>query len=267
VELSDIARFAADFTAREERNTVHADEALEPGLAGVHIFDVPLFGVASASDPIFERYREPGVVGAFFLPPSAWLPGAKSVISYFLPFSETVRASNRTPGDPSAAWLHGRIEGQQFLDKLSLAIRDFLASAGFPSVVPAREKGFRVIFDEKAGLIASSWSERHIAYTAGLGTFGLSKNLITKSGSAGRFGSVVTALDLPPTPRPYTGVYDYCNRCGACAGRCPVGAIRVESGKDKLLCRTRQGDIERAYAPRYGCGKCQTAVPCESSIP
>jgi hypothetical protein len=218
----DIARFAADFTAREERNTVHADEALEPGLAGVHIFDVPLFGVASASDPIFERYREPGVVGAFFLPPSAWLPGAKSVISYFLPFSETVRASNRTPGDPSAAWLHGRIEGQQFLDKLSLAIRDFLASAGFPSVVPAREKGFRVIFDEKAGLIASSWSERHIAYTAGLGTFGLSKNLITKSGSADA-SAAWSQRWICRQPKTYTGVYDYCNRAVPARDAAPWG--------------------------------------------
>ncbi len=241
MELSDIARFAADLTARDERNTVHADEALEESLSGLHIFDTPLFGAASASTRFLKASANPGRRGVF--PPAPVLAaGRKSVISYFLPFSEAVRASNRAPGDPSAAWLHGRIEGQQFLDKLSLAIRDYLASA-VSGVVPTREKGFRVFFDEKAGLISSSWSERHIAYAAGLGTFGLSKNLITQRGSAGRFGSVVTALDLPPTARTYTGVYDNCNMCGACAGRCTVGAIRVETARTRCSAAPGRGKL------------------------
>jgi epoxyqueuosine reductase len=41
---------------------------------------------------------------------------------------------------------------------------------------------------------ASSWSERHAAYAAGLGTFGLCDGLITARGKAVRFGSIISKL-------------------------------------------------------------------------
>jgi epoxyqueuosine reductase len=267
MELNELARLAADLTASDERNTILAPEALEPALAGVRIFDAPIFGVAAADDPLFEEYRHPEVVGEFFLPPGAWLPGAKSVVSFFLPFTEEVRASNRLYGEPGNAWLHGRIEGQKFLDKLSLALRDHLRAAGFAGVVPILEPGFHRVIDRENNIISSTWSERHVAFAAGLGTFGLSKNLITRLGMAGRFGSVVTELELPPTERPYTEIYEYCNMCRACVPRCPADAIDPEDGKDKRICHSRQELMKKRYTPRYGCGKCQTAVPCEHSIP
>ena len=267
MELTDLIRFAADFTANDGRNAILASEALEPALAGVRIFDAPIFGVAAADDSLFDDYRRPEVIGEYFLPPGTWLPGAKSVVSYFLPFSKTVRVSNRRRGEPAAAWLHGRIEGQQFLKKLSLALKDYLETAGFPSVVPILEPGFYKVIDKENNIFSSSWSERHVAYAAGLGTFGLSKNLITRLGSAGRFGSVVTELELPPTQRPYTAVYEYCSMCLSCVGRCPVEAIDPEKGKDKLVCRIHAELMMELYNPRYGCGKCQTAVPCEYAIP
>lgn len=74
----------------------------------------------------------------------------------------------------------------------------------------------------------SNWSERHIAFVAGLGTFGLSKSLITKRGCAGRYGSVITSLPFKSIRREYDGVYDYCSMCGECIARCPSGAITKE---------------------------------------
>jgi ferredoxin len=55
--------------------------------------------------------------------------------------------------------------------------------------------------------------------------------------------------------------------CGACAANCPVGAISIESGKNHLLCSKYLNSAEKRYAPRYGCGKCQVAVPCENASP
>jgi hypothetical protein len=64
-----------------------------------------------------------------------------------------------------------------------------------------------------------------------------------------------------------------------CAERCPVGAIRTDlpdkraSGHDKLKCRghlnpTTSDWVKSHYGfDGYGCGLCQTAVPCESKIP
>ena len=72
---------------------------------------------------------------------------------------------------------------------------------------------------------------------------------------------------LPPTPRRYRGVYDYCTRCGACVRRCPARAISLETGKDQLACWTFLNRTKLRCAPRYGCGKCQVAVPCERRIP
>jgi len=79
--------------------------------------------------------------------------------------------------------------------------------------------------------------------------------------------SVITDAPFPATPRPYSEPYEYCTFCGACAHRCPVDAISAERGKDIVLCSDYIDHTEIAYAPRYGCGKCQLSVPCETGIP
>lgn len=122
----------------------------------------------------------------------------------------------------------------------------------------------------------STWSERHAAYAAGLGTFGLSKGLITKKGMAGRFGSVITNAEFSPSIRSYSSPFEYCIMCGACMEKCPVGAIDKARGyalgKDQLICGPYVGSSKLPpHGPhqriRYGCGKCQSGVPCESSLP
>ena len=113
----------------------------------------------------------------------------------------------------------------------------------------------------------SNWSERHVAYVCGLGTFSLSKGLITERGVSGRFGSVVTDAPLPVTKRRYTGLYDYCLMCGACVRNCPAQAISLEHGKSHHLCCSYFDTLREKYAPRFGCGKCQVNVPCERRIP
>ena len=114
--------------------------------------------------------------------------------------------------------------------------------------------------------IASDWSERHAAYAAGLGTFGLTRALITEKGIAGRFGSLLISLKLEPDERPYTGLQDYCIRCGACIKRCPVHAISLERGKDQFLCALRVVPSKKITKPCYGCGKCQVEANCPIKI-
>lgn len=225
------------------------------------IFDIPLVGIADAKDKLFCELKKPDVVGEHYLLPGEWLPGTKSVLSYFLPFSEDVRRANRIGELPAIEWLYGRIEGEAFNHELLRFIVDLLKRIGYEAAAPAIDSRFQVV--EKR----SNWSERHTAYIAGLGTFGLSKSMITKKGCAGRFGSVVTSVELPPSPREYKGIYDNCNMCGACISRCPSGAIKKE-GKDVFVCsHYLDTQIMPRFSPRYGCGKCQTAVPCEFGIP
>lgn len=269
-----IAEFQRRFTACPG-NTLTEANAIAPELVGLSLFDAPLIGVAKADDPLFEVFRAPEVIGPWHKSPLDWLPGAKSVLSLFLPFTEPVRVSNRgARTDPSPQWLHGRVEGQAFINAFTERLRDWLTEQGFEACVPALDPGFQAYSaknpltgqpDDSA--FGSNWSERHAAYVCGLGTFGLSKGLITRKGMAGRFCSVITNLELEPDLRSYTGVYDNCTLCGACVRRCPVQAISLETGKDHRICKVKQDESSRTFAPRYGCGLCQTGVPCEHQIP
>ena len=114
--------------------------------------------------------------------------------------------------------------------------------------------------------LRSNWSERHAAFIAGLGTFSLNRSLVTALGSAGRLGSVIADIELEATPRGYEQVDEYCTKCGICIQRCPPEAVS-EGGKDNAVCMRFLEEVLLRHKPRYGCGKCQPDVPCESGIP
>jgi len=262
---------ATEFLRTHKMSVVLEEDALRPDIVGMRIYEDPLFAVGDAADPLFEGLRSPEVIGEEVMLPNEWLPGAKSVISFFLPFTERVRRSNSEMiAKASDEWLHARIEGQLMLDILTRFIAGELEKQGFKAVVPAIDPRF-----DKFAPYASNWSERHTAYICGLGTFGLSKGLITKKGIAGRFGSIITDAPLPVTEREYSSPFEYCTMCGKCANNCPLNAIDpskgVAEGKSHRICSiiTSQklpphGKNQRI---RYGCGKCQVCVPCESCIP
>ena len=256
-------------------NFVSKEAALRPDLEGLRLFDAPIFGVAAADDPIFTDFQKPGVIGPWHKTPLEHMPSAKSVLSVCLPFSERVRASNRTETHTgSHEWMHARMEGQDFQNAFVKALRKRLSNEGVSACVPMLDgvfrsfnygKGLEAYPDVSENTFTSNWSERHAAYAAGLGTFGLSKGLITERGIAVRFSSLILDCALTPTPRAYSGVYDYCTRCGACAKRCPVHAISLETGKAHVPCHEHVQGTARDW--RIGCGLCQTDVPCEKGIP
>lgn len=242
-----------DFVAQSPENHI-------PELGDMQIYDAPLIGVAAVNDLLWSELPKPRVVGPHFMMPEQWLAGAKSVISYFLPFSERVRESNRAAGEPSHEWLVGRFEGEMF----NLSVRRFLVTAveraGGQAVSPGVDPRLAIMM---APQFTSNWSERHVAHIAGLGTFNLNRSFITSRGAAGRLGSVITTLELEPTPRSYKRHDDYCINCGYCIPRCPPRAISMEEGKDNFACSKFINEVKARHDPRYGCGKCQTNVPCE----
>ncbi len=242
------------------------------------IYESPLIGLGSAGDELFQDFKKPEIIGPWHMSPEEWLDGAKTVVSLFFPFSEGVRAPHRKScGDIPFEWLYARIEGQALLDDIMAKAAKALSAHGVKAVVPAADSRFKTIQGGKGGIqgyaeinensFGSTWSERHAAYVCGLGSFGLSKGIITKKGMAGRFASIIIDLELEADVRPYSGVYDYCTKCGACVRRCPVNAISLEKGKDHTVCGPWVDKSRQSYAPRYGCGLCQTRVPCEAGIP
>jgi epoxyqueuosine reductase len=243
----------ADFTHNSPENFLNDLDMMQ-------IYDQPLIGIAAASDPLWEKLKEPQVMGPQHLTPEEWLIGAKSVISYFLPFTEDIRTSNRSKGLPSKEWLYGRYEGEMFNTSLRSYIVGEIEASGGRALAPIFDKRFEIVNH------VSNWSERHAAFIAGLGTFSLNDSLITTSGAAGRFGSVIVDLDFETTPRLYEEIDEYCTKCGECMDRCPPRAI-TENSKDNEACSKFLDKMLKLNEPRYACGKCQTGVPCEYRNP
>lgn len=259
-------------------NILTADMDIEPQYVGLRLYDAPLIGFGSAHDALYDEYKKPGIIGPWHMSPEEWLPGAKSVISIFLPFSEEVRSSNAKETEhASIPWVYARIEGQQYVGKFISAFTARLKENGCSGCIPQMDPRWQAVH-AGSGIdgypeamtpltFGSRWSERHTAFVCGLGTFGLSKGIITERGMAGRFCSVVTDLEVEPDVRPYTEIYENCIHCNACVRRCPVDAIDPVTGKNHSTCFGFMGLSKKMFAPRYGCGLCQTAVPCEACNP
>jgi epoxyqueuosine reductase len=245
-------------------------------------FGTPLIAFAAADDPLFDRYRE--VVCPDHLSPLAFLEdlGADpqqggTVVCWSLPIVEPTRQSNRPESQwPSRPWARTRQFGEAFNVSLRRHVTAFLTNAGYRAVAPQLSPLWREIADGGNAPL-STWSERHAAYAAGLGTFSLNDALITPHGIAHRLGTVITDLLLSPSHRPYANHTANClhfpnGECGLCIERCPVGAIS-SAGHDKKRCRDYvYGNVPQEVGERFGvktagCGLCQTGVPCEAGIP
>lgn len=266
----------ADFVRQSPLNYVTEQMAISPEDIGKRLYDDPIVKIGSADDPMWQQLKESTAIGAHFIAPKEWLSEARSVVSYFAPFSDYVVEGNRADAlKVGNGWLYARVEGQAFLTEVNHFLERWFVEQGFKAISPYASDDFKYVFEagtndniaDKSLSFTSNWSERHVAYVCGLGTFGLSKGIITERGMAGRFGSVVTNTPLATTPRPYSDIYEYCTKCGACARQCPANAITLAEGKSHPKCCAYVNIMRERYAPRFGCGKCQVAVPCERSIP
>jgi epoxyqueuosine reductase QueG len=263
ISRKDIEGFLQEFSETSTHNRVPADSALSPECAGIRMYDPPLVGVSSARDELYITFKRSEIVGEKHMLPDEWMGGAVSVISMFNPFTQQVKESNTGGTVPSLEWLHARTEGQTYIVAAAQALADYVRSKGAQAMVPAADGRFEIYKEPK---IYSNWSERHAAYSAGLGTFSLNRAFITQKGIAGRLCSVITDFGLTADKRKYTGVYDNCSLCGACRKACPAEAIN-KYGKAHEPCYTFMEKVNKQYPSYHGCGKCQCGMPCESGIP
>jgi epoxyqueuosine reductase len=248
-------------------------------------WDEVLIGFSSGADPLYEAYKDlvgethwtPLEVFSIQFPDVAVSPDDLTVVSWILPQREATKADNRKETFyPSRRWVQARFPGEEFNNSLRRHVVQELDSKGTKSVAPLLLPEWSWGRSAKY-VFSSKWSERHAAYAAGLGTFGLCDGLITPKGKAHRVGSVVANLSIPATARPYDDHHAYClffydGSCTGCRKRCPVGAI-AEKGHDKEKCWNHAGVTCAEFVKKnygfdgYGCGLCQTRVPCESGIP
>ena len=277
-----------------------AQEDLLPGCGGRPIFGPPVVGVADGDDDLFVRFRS--VVADRHLMPRELLagqsrPGADlsrvRVVVWVLPFTEEVRRSNRGGREPSRMYSLARNNGGALNFALRRDVAAKLRSEGWAAAAPLLTDGYGA-FRCQGHTFSSSWSERHAAYAAGLGQFGLNGSLITPVGASARIGSVVTNAPVPVTPRTWSDHRAPCLAtggavCGRCVERCPAGAVGPD-GLDKERCYEMRGAIRERHMDAYvreldmlpapivkggvsraghslGCALCQCGVPCEAQFP
>ena len=289
---------------------------------GGRIFDAPMIGVSAANDPIIDRFTE--VVSPVHMTPAQmWSRSARlrhngrndrrfgrpvpdegpwtspeelsdriKVLSLVFPYSRKVLAdgcgsSCRTPLTGLALNL-----AQAFHTVVFEKMSGFLADSGHRVMVPQWSRLHSVLIQFKSPYVVSTWSERHYAFVAGLGTFGLAEHLITERGCNVRLASFLTDAPLDVTPRTTDDPFGNClhftkGNCAKCATRCPRSALTAKKHR-KLYCeliRHRESARVRPEIQAYlkpitrrfmhvpvterpiGCGVCQYDVPCMDRNP
>jgi len=221
----------------------------------------PIVRFADAAGAGFGQLRE--IVDPGHHLPDDYLDGAKNVLSWFLPFLPELGRNNLEGDLSSPQWADAYLVTNEMAGWVNDRLVEFIQNeVGAAAAVPS-----------DAGMISmdnprSRWSQRHVAYLAGHGTFGLNNMLISDAGSVGRYFSVVTALDVE-TDVPLTTercLWKRNGSCGLCIKRCEVGAL-TEAGFDRFRCLEQCLVNMARYPGADVCGKCTVELPCSYEIP
>jgi epoxyqueuosine reductase QueG len=313
---AQVSRFLEDLFDSSELNRLPAE------YGGHRIFRKPTIGVVAGNDPIIEKFKEV-VCTAHLTPAEMWSKSASSkkgfrefqplgrptpdagtwtdlaelsarlkVLSVVFPYTRSIleegsRSTRRTPLTGLALnWAHA------FHTEVYEKTAQFVVERGFRVLVPQHSRFHSVLLRMSSPHVVSAWSERHYAFAAGLGTFGLAEHLITEHGCNVRLASFVTDGPLEITPRVSDDPFANClyfakGVCAKCSSRCPGRAL-TKNSHNKLLCEViRQRESARVrselapllkpikrrfmYVPveerPIGCAVCQYDVPCMDKNP
>jgi len=226
----------------------------------------PLVGFASAKDPRFHQLRS--IVEPTHFLPEDMLPGASSVVSFFLPFAGwVVEANAQHRYQVAREWPTAYLETNALINRITGLLINALTKHGIRSAAAPATHNYDPIS------LICRWSHKSVAVIAGLGSFGLHRMVITEAGCAGRFGSLVVECDLEVTQvaAKERCLYFFDGSCHECVSRCPVDALTMDGSLDKQCCNRRLIGLAKLHgsdSPADACGKCAIG-PCslESAVP
>ena len=213
--------------------------------------EIPIVGIADIGrwvDPPFH----PWMPEEFF--PQAIYPEARSVIVIGLPIPLPVLETS-----PSIWYRELYNTVNTLLDQYTYRLAGFLTREGYPSV-PVPRDGYGSIEVLLENPVAF-FSHRHAAFLAGLGNFGMNNMILTPEyGPRVRFGSVLSAAELPPDPLMEDPL---CIRCMRCVHLCPSTALAEEDypagTTDKHACASWSAALHKRYISP--CGICIKVCP------
>ncbi|MFX1299294.1 MAG: hypothetical protein ACFFD2_31075, partial [Promethearchaeota archaeon] len=156
---------------------------LHKNYGGGRIFSEPLIGVSRGDDPIFQKFKVV-IAPEHMTPIELWLaegqekiqPSDLRIISIIFPFVDKIRKQSKNVTKlsrvvlPAEIYSLGRNYANAFKKDICRKTIEFFRKQGFNAVAGMISDTFNII---TKGKFYSNWSERHIAFAAGLGTFSL----------------------------------------------------------------------------------------------
>ena len=224
------------------------------------LWRTPLVGYADAKDPYIQDL--PKIVTEVHKLPQDFMENPSVVISYFIPFTKELAKTNVGVEGNAASEEWARAYG--ITNTMMARLNEYLAEE-------IRKLGGRAAVPEGVGMlediVKSNWSQRHLAYAAGLGTFGINNMLITEKGCCGRYNSIVADIPVEPGHRKEQENCMYKSRglCKKCVKNCFSGALTVD-GFDRHKCYETCKKNEAVFGVDV-CGKCDTDIPCAFTAP
>ena len=167
-------------------------------------FDEPVVGFSSGNDPLYQEFRSH--IGQFYYTPLDMFKDIFSnedvaendltIISWIIPSTRKTREEQADQDKyPSERWVRTRALGEDFNNHLRRHVVELFLNMNIQAFAPLLSTVWSRS-DEGPYAPCSNWSERHAAYNAGLGTFGLCDGLITPVGKAVRIGSVIARVSI-----------------------------------------------------------------------
>ena len=219
------------------------------------LYRTPLVAFSAANDEKYSDLKK--IIGEWHLNPNELLPDAKSLISYFVPFTKEVVAGPKTAKYSSSIWEEAYLIVNKYFDHINEAISRYLTNHGFfVKTIKATHT-----YDPKD--MQSMWSHRSAAAIANLGDFGINRMLITEKGCGGRFCTVITSAPLTAGREKFENkcLYIKNGSCGLCLKACPIDALTTNSF-DKFACQTElKRNNEKGDFGADTCGKCISVCP------
>jgi epoxyqueuosine reductase QueG len=178
------------------------------------------------------------------------LPGAKSAVTFAIPLDKE-KIERYLSKEDHAGHQEDNIRTNLLATGLAVGLASYLDQHGHPSFAVAANAVYRK--DTPGGMLdfMPDISHRYLAVRSGVGWFGLSGNVITKThGAAVILGSVVTAAELEPT-EPLPPEEKYCDECKLCMASCLSGMMHKRERTTVTI-----GGIEFSYSKRRGYHRC-----------
>ena len=232
----------------------------------------PIMAAVSADHPRIPSLKQ--AVSSDHLLPEELLTEAKSIVVFFVPFDKRIIDSNLKGESASKEWAQAYVLTKELTGFICEQAGIFLNMHGFraAAITPAQN------FDEVN--LTSVWSQRHIAWIAGLGSLGINNMLITPAGCCGRVGSFVTDADcqqlgIPAmvsgnNPPPEKCLNKINGSCGVCVKKCFAGAYKKDGSFDRHKCYEvclKNAELYKDIGHVDACGKCLVGLPCSEREP